>query len=163
MPLPPITLLALAVGVSVANPFYSQSLLPPIAIDLGLSAGTAVLVPASTQCGLAVSLLLLAFGASSLIALAIGMACLDLGVQGTYVAHQTTVFSLDAAARTRLGTWLFFTAYLGAALCSQLVARYWVSWQWHGTTLFAASLVLLALLIPASDGSAQVISSEGRS
>lgn len=98
-----------------------------------------------------VGLLLLALGATSLIALVIGMACLDLGVQGTYVAHQTTVFSLDAAARTRLGTWLFFTAYLGAALCSQLVARYWSSWHWHGNVLFTISLVLLALLIPAAD------------
>ncbi|PZV01519.1 MAG: MFS transporter, partial [Cyanobium sp.] len=58
-PLPPLALLALAVGVSVANPFYSQSLLPPIAAELGLAAGTAVLVPAATQWGLAASLLLL--------------------------------------------------------------------------------------------------------
>ncbi|MCT0224758.1 MFS transporter [Synechococcus sp. CS-1328] len=98
-----------------------------------------------------VGLLLLAFGASSLPVLVIGMACLDLGVQGAYVAHQTTVLSLDASARTRLGTWLFFTAYLGAALCSQLVAHAWASWQWHGNAVFAASLVLLALLIPTSD------------
>ncbi|WP_457767932.1 MFS transporter [Cyanobium sp. ULC084] len=97
-----------------------------------------------------VGLLLLAIGSSSLLALVLGMACLDLGVQGAFVAHQTTVFSLDAEARTRLGTWLFFTAYLGAALCSGLLAHYWASWHWHGNALFAASLVLLALLIPTS-------------
>ncbi|MFM7675215.1 MAG: MFS transporter [Synechococcus sp.] len=98
-----------------------------------------------------VGLLLLAFGANSLLALGIGMACLDLGVQGTYVAHQTTVLSLDAEARTRLGTWLFFTAYLGAALCSQFVAHAWARWEWQGSTVFAAGLVLVALLIPASE------------
>ncbi len=114
--------------------------------------GPRQVVRAGCLLGLA-GLLLLAFGSSSLIALVIGMACLDLGVQGTYVAHQTTVLSLDAAARTRLGTWLFFTAYLGAALCSQLVARFWASWHWHGNAVFAVSLVLLALLIPASEDS----------
>ncbi len=112
--------------------------------------GPRPIVRAGCLLGLA-GLLLLAFGSGSLPALVIGMACLDLGVQGTFVAHQTTVFSLDAEARTRLGTWLFFTAYLGAALCSALVARFWASWHWHGNALFAVGLVLVALLIPASD------------
>lgn len=123
--------------------------------------GPGLIVRAGCLLGLS-GLLLLAFGAGSLVSLVIGMACLDLGVQGAYVAHQTTVLSLDGTARTRLGTWLFFTAYLGAALCSLLVAHVWDSWQWHGNALFAACLVLGALLIPSSDGAPPQLMPPGR-
>ncbi len=82
----------------------------------------------------------------SLLAIAGGLILLDLGVQGSYVANQTRVFSLDPAARSRLGCLLFFSAYLGAAIASSLVAVFWTHWHWSGLTLFGAILVLLALL-----------------
>ena len=37
--LPPLGLMALAVGVSVANPFYAQSLLPAVQAAFGLQPG----------------------------------------------------------------------------------------------------------------------------
>ena len=83
---------------------------------------------------------------NSLPAIALGLILLDLGVQGSYVANQTRVFSLDPAARSRLGCLLFFSAYLGAAIASCLVAMFWVHWHWPGLTLFGAILVILALV-----------------
>ena len=61
---------------------------------------------------------------SSLVTILIGLAFLDLGVQGCYVANQARVFGLDPEARSRVGCLMFFSAYAGAALCSALVARY---------------------------------------
>ncbi len=82
----------------------------------------------------------------SLVAVLIGLAFLDLGVQGCYVANQARVFGLDPEARSRLGCLLFFSAYAGAAVCSALVARFWGGWGWQGTTAFSLALVLLALV-----------------
>ena len=50
--------LAVIAGLSVANLYYVQSLLPAIAQQLGLSASTVLLAPMVIQIGLALSLLL---------------------------------------------------------------------------------------------------------
>jgi len=68
----------------------------------------------------------------SLLAICFGFILLDIGVQSSYVANQTRVFSLNPEARTRMGCLLFFSAYLGAGLASSLVATYWSQWHWHG-------------------------------
>ncbi|MCX5969236.1 MAG: MFS transporter [Cyanobacteria bacterium] len=107
--------------------------------------GASRLVVAATLVSLLGVTLLLCFP-HSLLAIAGGLILLDLGVQGSYVANQTRVFSLDPAARSRLGCLLFFSAYLGAAIASSLVAVFWSHWHWSGLTLFGAILVLLALL-----------------
>ncbi|MCT0224791.1 MFS transporter [Synechococcus sp. CS-1328] len=86
-------------------------------------------------------------GGGSLGMILIALTCLDLGVQGCYVANQTLVFGLDLQARSRLGCLLFFSAYLAAALCSALVARFWSGWGWTGATVFSLALVTLALLL----------------
>ena len=55
--MPPLWLMALAVGVSVANPFYSQSLLPTIEGAFQLSPGTVLQGPMITQLGMALGFL----------------------------------------------------------------------------------------------------------
>lgn len=57
--LPSLTLMALVMGVSVANPFYAQSLLPSIEAAFGLKAGTILLGPMATQLGMALGFLFL--------------------------------------------------------------------------------------------------------
>ena len=93
------------------------------------------------------ALTLLRFGSGSIAVLAIGMACLDVAMQGTYVAHQTLLLSLNSEARNRILTWLMFTAYLGATLCTLLLTPLWARWQWQGATSLGLILVLLALLL----------------
>ena len=107
--------------------------------------GPLAVVVLCTLCSL-VGVIALSLSGSSLMAIVIGLCCLDLGVQGSYVANQSSVFSLDAQARSRLGCLLFTSAYLGAALCSAVVARFWGSWGWPGTTGFSIVLMLGALL-----------------
>jgi len=50
--------MAVAVGVSVANPFYAQSLLPAVQSTFGLRPGMVLMGPMATQMGLALGLLL---------------------------------------------------------------------------------------------------------
>jgi len=81
----------------------------------------------------------------SLLVICSGFILLDVGVQSSYVANQTRVFSLNPEARSRMGCLLFFSAYLGAGIASSLVAIFWSHWHWHGLTLFASILIALAL------------------
>ena len=57
--LPPLWLMALVLGVSVANPYYAQSLLPSVESDFGLQSGTVLLGPMATQLGMAFGFLFL--------------------------------------------------------------------------------------------------------
>jgi predicted MFS family arabinose efflux permease len=69
----------------------------------------------------------------------------DLGVQMTLVAHQTLVFGIEPAARSRLNAVLFVCVFagmsLGAASGSFVLAR----WGWGAVTLLAAASAVAAL------------------
>ncbi len=71
----------------------------------------------------------------------------DLGTQAALVAHQTIIYSLEPAARSRLNALLVVSMFVGmacgAALGSVLLAR----WGWMGVTALAASSSLLAFLV----------------
>ncbi|WP_299797331.1 MFS transporter [Ramlibacter sp.] len=58
--------------------------------------------------------------AAQLVLLAIGTVVFDLGVQGALIAHQTIVFGLDPAARSRLNVVLMTSMFLGMAAGSGL-------------------------------------------
>ena len=107
--------------------------------------GAARIVVFSTLCSL-LGVVLLAIYATSLAGIALGLVFLDLGVQGSYVANQTRVFSLNPEARSRMACLLFFSAYAGAAISSAMVAYFWSGWGWHGVTAIGIVLVLLALI-----------------
>lgn len=82
--LPSLGLLALVVGLSVANPFYSQALLPAVERAFEVPAGTVLLGPMATQLGMALGFLfLLPLGdirerrrLLSLLALGMALACM---------------------------------------------------------------------------------------
>jgi len=107
--------------------------------------GAAKIVVLSTLCSLLGVVLLASFPAS-LFGIVLGLVFLDLGVQGSYVANQTRVFSLDPAARSRMACLLFFSAYAGAAISSAMVAYFWSGWGWQGVTTIGIVLVSLALI-----------------
>lgn len=84
-----LRLLAIASAISVANPFYSQLLLPQIAYTFHLESGRVLLIPTVTLIGMALGFqFLLPFGdivrhRSLLIALALGLCLACLGVAST--------------------------------------------------------------------------------
>jgi predicted MFS family arabinose efflux permease len=82
-----------------------------------------------------------------LIVLAVGVVLFDLGVQTTLIAHQSVIYRIDPAARSRLNAVLFVGMFIGmsagAALGSELLARH----GWLGVTLMATVTSLIALAI----------------
>jgi sugar phosphate permease len=76
-----------------------------------------------------------------------GLMAVDLGVQGSFVANQARIYALDPAARSRMSGLLFFTAYLGAALCSAAISSLWTRWAWSGTCCFALVLISIGLVL----------------
>jgi len=77
----------------------------------------------------------------------LGAVAFDLGVQATLIAHQTLVYGIDPAARSRLNALLFTGMFVGmsggAALGSLVLAR----WGWPGVMLLAAAGAVAALAV----------------
>jgi predicted MFS family arabinose efflux permease len=71
----------------------------------------------------------------------------DLGVQSSLIAHQTLIYGLEAAARSRLNAVLFVGMFLGMALGSALAASLFQHWGWQGVTLLAVGSSLLSLVV----------------
>jgi predicted MFS family arabinose efflux permease len=55
---------------------------------------------------------------TQLVVLAVGAVVFDLGVQATLIAHQTIVYGIDPAARSRLNVVLMVTMFIGMAVGS---------------------------------------------
>lgn len=83
----------------------------------------------------------------SLALLIAGTVAFDLGVQACLISHQTIIYGLNPAARSRLNAVLvssmFLGMSLGAALASQVLARY----GWPGVLELSALAAVLALLV----------------
>lgn len=71
----------------------------------------------------------------------------DLGIQASLIAHQTIIYGLDAAARSRLNAVLMVGMFIGmaagAALGSQALARF----GWLGVTVLATTAATAALAV----------------
>lgn len=97
-----------------------------------------------------VGVLLLGLVPDSLLALALGLMAVDLGVQGSFVANQARIYAIDPQARSRMSGQLFLAAYLGVAVSAATISVFWMQRSWLGTCGFALVLVGLALAIERS-------------
>ena len=84
---------------------------------------------------------------AELAVLAAGTVLFDLGVQATLVAHQTIVYGLDPAARSRLNAVLFTGMFLGMAAGAVLGSQAQAAWGWPGVMAVAAASSLAALAV----------------
>lgn len=93
------------------------------------------------------SFVMMALLPGSLAALIAGTIVFDLGVQACLISHQTIVYSLDPAARSRLNAVLVSSMFLGmsagAAIASQVLVRY----GWPGVMTLGAASATLALIV----------------
>jgi len=89
----------------------------------------APLLPAQAQLGL-------------IVVSAIGF---DFGVQATLVAHQTIVYGIDPAARSRLNALLFTGMFIGMSAGAALGALVLAQWGWLGVVALATVSSLAAL------------------
>jgi len=71
----------------------------------------------------------------------------DFGVQATLVAHQTIVYGIDPAARSRLNAVLFVGMFIGMAMGAWLGSIALHQWGWAGVTVFAAASAGAALAV----------------
>jgi predicted MFS family arabinose efflux permease len=92
---------------------------------------------------------LIAAGSTSLGALIVGIAVLDLGIQGAQITNQSVIYSLAPAARSRLTTAYMTAVFISAAVSSALASALYDADGWSAVTAlggaFAGAGVLLWL------------------
>jgi predicted MFS family arabinose efflux permease len=76
-----------------------------------------------------------------------GVLLLDVGVQSGHVANQTRIYSLDAAARSRLNTVYMFCYFTGGSLGSWLGAICWEYKGWTAVCAFGGAVMVIALAV----------------
>ena len=89
----------------------------------------------------------IAAGSSSLVALIVGIAALDLGIQGAQITSQSLIYSLDPAARSRLTTAYMTTVFASAAASSALASSIYDSGGWAAVSTLGASLAGAGVLV----------------
>jgi len=78
----------------------------------------------------------------------------DLGIQTSLIAHQSIVYGIDPAARSRLNAILMTGVFIGMAAGGALGSLALAHWGWTGVTLTAAGAAAAALALrlwPASN------------
>ena len=71
----------------------------------------------------------------------------DLGTQASLVSHQTIVYSIEPAARSRLNAILFVGMFLCMALGAALSSMCFTHWGWMGVTALSTVAALCALIV----------------
>jgi len=84
-------------------------------------------------------------GDEALWLLAAGAVVFDLGVQASLIAHQTIVYSLEPAARSRLNAVLMSGMFIGMASGASLGSMALAQWGWLGVCTLAAGAATAAL------------------
>lgn len=84
-------------------------------------------------------------GSEHLIAMILGVALMDLGMQGTQITNQSEVYRLRPEARSRITTAYMTCFFLGGAAGSSLSAYLYQFYGWHGVCMLCMGLSLIAL------------------
>lgn len=102
---------------------------------------------------------LIAAGSNSLAALIVGIALLDLGIQGAQITNQSVIYALAPEARSRLTTAFMTSVFVSAAVCSALSSSIYDADGWSGVTIFGGALAAAGVLVWAIE---QLAGSRGR-
>lgn len=94
-----------------------------------------------------VAFLAMAFGAGQLWLIALGAVVFDLGAQAALIAHQTLVYGIEPAARSRLNAVLFTGMFIGMASGAWLGGLVLAHAGWPGLCAMATVAALLALAV----------------
>ncbi|HWF30995.1 MAG TPA: MFS transporter [Solirubrobacteraceae bacterium] len=89
----------------------------------------------------------IAAGKTSLTALIIGIAFLDLGVQGAQITSQSVIYRLDPAARSRLTTAYMTTVFASAAASSALASAIYDAGGWDAVATLGAALAAIGVVV----------------
>ena len=94
-----------------------------------------------------VAFLAMAIGDGPLWLIAAGAVVFDLGVQASLIAHQTIVYGLEPAARSRLNAVLMGSMFIGMASGAWLGSQALAQWGWQGVCGLAALAGMAALAV----------------
>src|SRR5690625_1412574 len=95
----------------------------------------------------ALSFLLLWIGQTRVAVLAVGVALLDLGIQGTHISNQSVFYPLRPEARSRLNT-AYMTSYFAAgSLGSVASAVVYGAWGWGAVCVLGAAFPVIGTLV----------------
>lgn len=95
----------------------------------------------------AASFLLLWIGQTQVVAMAVGVALLDLGIQGTHISNQSIFYPLRPEARSRLNT-AYMTSYFAAgSLGSVASAIVYGTYGWGAVCLLGAAFPVVGVLV----------------
>jgi predicted MFS family arabinose efflux permease len=97
----------------------------------------------------AASFILMAVWQGSIAVLVVGTIVFDLGVQACLISHQTIVYSLDPAARSRLNAVLVSAMFLGMSAGAALASNALAHFGWTGVTVLGALAAFAALVVRA--------------
>ncbi|WP_124258550.1 MFS transporter [Rhodococcus ruber] len=142
-----------SVGFLLAGPGYGWSearigIFTLVGVAGALAARTAGIFAdrgyARRQTGLfvaatAVSFVFLAFGEQHVLALAVGVALLDLGIQGTHISNQSLIQRLRPDARSRLNTAYMTSYFLAGSLGSALSTAAYLTGGWRAVCVLGAA------------------------
>ncbi len=117
-------------------------------VDRGFTKRTTT---AFTIC-IAVSFLLLWYGAHDLALLIVGILVLDVGVQGLQVTNQSIIYRLAPEARSRVNSAYMVCYFAGGAIGSALGGAVYDRSHWGGVCLLGAVIGLVALAGAVVDG-----------
>jgi predicted MFS family arabinose efflux permease len=90
---------------------------------------------------------IMALGKTSVIALIVGIAVLDLGVQGLHISNQSAIYALRPEARSRLTTAYMVAYFLGGAALSAITSSLYASDGWGGISVLGGVTALATLVV----------------
>jgi predicted MFS family arabinose efflux permease len=96
---------------------------------------------------MAVSWALIGMGSTSLGALIVGIAILDLGIQGAQITNQSVIYRLVPEARSRLTTAYMTAVFASAAVSSALASTLYDADGWSAVTALGGALAGLGVVV----------------
>lgn len=70
----------------------------------------------------------------------------DMGVQATFIAHQSIIYKVDPTALSRLNAIIVVGAFTGMAIGGFIGSQLYASWGWPAVTLLAMIAAILAFI-----------------
>ncbi|RKF47075.1 MFS transporter [Paraburkholderia fungorum] len=92
----------------------------------------------------AISFVVFALSAKSIVGLVIGVIVLDIGVQAAQISNQSRIYALKPEARSRVNTVYMVAYFIGGAVGSGVGAVVWPAFGWVGVSVAGVAFAGLA-------------------